>query len=99
MVRSGIANPPVLELFLTFAIYGVLLVLVLTFLFWEWSAAAFLGTVFSVFIAPILMVFIYVRLKMAKPATTYHLALQKAAMWYFFAFPAGVIILFSFAKG
>lgn len=99
MIQSQITNPPVLELFLVFAIYGVLLILLLTALFWEWSAAALLGTLFSIFIAPILMAFISVRLKMAKPSTSYHLALQKAAVYYFIAFPIGIFVVFSFANG
>ncbi|MNJ90749.1 hypothetical protein D3C87_83860 [compost metagenome] len=99
MVQSGIPKPPVFELLLVFAIYGILLITLLTGLFFEWSAAAFLGTFFSVFIAPILQVLIYVRLKMISPASSYHLTLQKAALYYFIAFPISLFILFSFAKG
>lgn len=99
MVRSGIPKPPVFELLLVFAIYGILLLTLLTGLFFEWSAAAFLGTFFSIFVAPILMAFISVRLKMNTSASNYHLAVQKAAVYYFIAFPIGIFILFSFAKG
>lgn len=99
MIRSGTQNPPVFELLLVFAIYGILFLTLLTGLFFEWSAAAFLGTIFSIFIAPILMAFISVRLKMNTPASNYHLAVQKAAVYYFIAFPIGIFLLFSFAKG
>lgn len=98
MVQSGIPKPPVFELFLVFAIYGILLLTILTGLFWKWSAIALLGAFFSIFIAPILMGFISVRLKMNTPSSNYHLAVQKAAVYYFIAFPIGIFLLFSFSK-
>ena len=98
MIQSGIQKPPVIELFLVFAIYGILLLTILSGLFWEFSLFSFLGSVFMALPAPIGMAFISVRLRMTGSVSKYHLALQKAALYYFLAFPIGLFILYNFAK-
>lgn len=98
MVKAQVTNPPVIELLLVFAIYGVLLIIILTAFFWEWSAPASLGVIFIVFIAPILMAFISVRLQTNKGLSKYHLAIQNAALYYFLIFPVSLFILFWLGK-
>jgi hypothetical protein len=98
MIKAQIKNPPVIELLLVLAIYGILLILILTALFWEWSGFASLGVIFIVFVAPILMAFISVRLQMEKSSTNYHLALQRAALYYFLIFPVSLFLLFWLGK-
>src|SRR5690554_8111796 len=52
MKKANIKNPPNAALFLEFFIYGGLLLIILTSLFWYWSAMASLGFIFVLFIAP-----------------------------------------------
>ena len=99
MIENRTQNPPTLELFMVLVIYCMLLLTILSGAFLKWSLFAYLGMFFITFAAPILMAFISVRLKMAGSLSKYHLALQKAALYYFLAFPTGLFILFSFAKG
>ena len=98
MIQSGIRKPPVMELFLVFAIYGILVLTILSGLFWGFSLFSLLGSVFMTLAAPILMAFISVRLKMTRGISKYHLGTQKAALYYFLAFPIGLFILFNFAN-
>lgn len=55
MKKSNIQNPPTVALFLEFFICGGFLLIVLTSLFWKWSAIASLGAIFIFFIAPFIM--------------------------------------------
>lgn len=98
MIKEEIPNPPVIELLLVFAIYGILLLTILTALFWEWSAFASLGVVFIVLIAPILMAFISIRLRINKGLSKYHLAIQNASLYYFLIFPVSLFFLFWLGK-
>jgi len=72
MLREDITNPPIIELFVIFAIYGAVLLIALTSLFWVWSGAASLGTLFLVFGAPIVMGFIAYRTRKRKNKSRYH---------------------------
>jgi hypothetical protein len=72
MLRDDIPNPPIIELFVIFAIYGAGLLIALTSLFWVWSGAASLGALFLVFGAPIVMGFIAYRTSKRKNQSRYH---------------------------
>ncbi len=54
MRRRGVAEPPYFTFFFLFATLGGWLLLGLTFAFWSWSAMAFFGTVYLLFISPFL---------------------------------------------
>ena len=55
MKKANIQNPPIIALFIEFFIYGGLLLIILTSLFWYWSAMASLGFIFVLFVAPFIM--------------------------------------------
>ena len=55
MLERQIERPPVVPLFIIFATYGGLLVVVLTVLFLRWSGMASLGVFYLVLVAPIAM--------------------------------------------
>jgi|GEM_PF-4787996 len=98
MIKEETQNPPVIALLLVFAIYGILLLTILTALFGEWSGFASLGMIFITLIAPILMAFISVRLQLNKGLSKYHLGVQNAALYYFLIFPVSLFLLFWLGK-
>jgi len=53
--KERINNPPIIDLFLIFATYGGFLLVILTDLFWEWSAMASLGAFYLFIGGPIVM--------------------------------------------
>lgn len=53
--RQGASDVFLAQLFLIFFCWGGLLMVVMTSLFWKWSALASLGTAFLVFIAPVVL--------------------------------------------
>jgi len=55
MLEEQIERPPLIPLFIIFATYGGLLVVVLTVLFWRWSGMASLGVFYLVLVAPVAM--------------------------------------------
>lgn len=55
MTLEKITNPPTVELFIIFATYGGLLLVVFTSLFWKWSGLASLGTFYLILPAPVIM--------------------------------------------
>ena len=70
--KEQIPNPPTKELFLIFATYGGLLLVLLTSLFWMWSGAASLGTFYLVLAAPILMAIIAIKTRNKRYISKYH---------------------------
>ncbi len=94
MKKENVSNAPVEELFGIFGIYGMLLVIFLSALFWGWSGVALLGMVFLVFIAPLLMAWISIRLRKRKGFSKYHLFVLNAAMLYFVILPVCLVILY-----
>jgi hypothetical protein len=96
LIQKQIPDPPILELFLILLIYGLLAVTLFTGLFWKWSLTVFLGVVFIALPAPVLVAFISVSLKMDPVQSTYHSALQKAALFYFLVFPVSLFLLVEF---
>jgi hypothetical protein len=72
-MRDGeIEDPPVVSLFIIFATWGSLLVLVLTRFFWYWSGIATLGLAYLVFLAPIVMAVIAVRTYLDRKLSHFH---------------------------
>ncbi|MBK7970363.1 MAG: hypothetical protein IPK08_16270 [Bacteroidetes bacterium] len=70
--KENIPNAPITELFIIFATYGVLLLVVLTTLFWQWSGMASLGTFYLILAAPIVMGIIAYRHRHTKTISKYH---------------------------
>jgi hypothetical protein len=69
---AKIDRPPVIPLFLIFATYGGWLMIGLTLLFWFWSGMALLGLIYLIFIAPIIMTILAVRLFLDRGVSRYH---------------------------
>jgi hypothetical protein len=72
MHDQQIERPPVVPLFIIFATYGGLLMVVLTVLFWRWSGMASLGVFYLVLIAPIAMTVLAVILYRKRRLSPYH---------------------------
>lgn len=72
MRAAQIERPPVVPLFIIFATYGGWLMVTLTSLFWYWSGMASLGLIYLVFIAPIVMSVLAVRLYRERRLSRYH---------------------------
>ncbi len=94
MKREKIAHSPVEELFGIFWIYGTLVIVFLSVLFWGWSGVALLGMIFLVFVAPLLMAWISIRLRKKKGISKYHLFVLNAAMLYFVVLPVCLVVLY-----
>ena len=83
----------ILKLLIVFACLGGLLLLLLTTVFWKWSGLASVGSVFLIFIAPILMAVIgYDSFK--KRANEAESTLFKLSISYFIALPLIILIAF-----
>ena len=74
MLEQQIERPPVIPLFIIFATYGGLLVVVLTVLFWRWSGMASLGLFYLVLVAPIAMTVLAIILYRQRRLSSYHFA-------------------------
>jgi hypothetical protein len=72
MLERQIERPPVVPLFIIFATYGGLLMVVLTVLFLRWSGMASLGVFYLVLIAPIAMTVLAVMLYRQRRLSPYH---------------------------
>jgi hypothetical protein len=86
-MKSSVADPPTLGLFILFATYGGLLQTVLTAMFWFWSGMASLGFAYLIFVAPILMGIIAYRNYQRRESSVYHKAMFLAAALYFVIAP------------
>ena len=72
MKKEEIQKPPIIDLFIVFANYGVLILIILTSLFWHWSAMASLGTFYLYLLAPIPMGIIAYRNWKRRKISKYH---------------------------
>src|SRR4026209_2878913 len=72
MFERQIESPPVFSLFIIFATWGSLLVLILTRFFWYWSGMASLGLLYGIFLAPIVMLAIAVRCYLQRKLSRFH---------------------------
>jgi hypothetical protein len=96
--KENIPNAPTTELFLIFATYGGLLLVVLTTLFWQWSGVASLGTFYLILAAPIVMGIIAYRHRQTKSISKYHYWTHISGLLYFVIAPVIFGILFLFSK-
>ncbi len=98
MKRENIQNPPTTELFVVFATYGGLLLVVLTALFWQWSGMASLGLFYLILGAPIAMGFIAYSQKLKKTISKFHNWTYNSGLLYFIIAPVTFFILFLVRK-
>jgi len=94
MKNENIQKAPTLELFVVFATYGALLIVVLTKLFWNWSGMASLGVFYLVLVAPIMMGVISYRNRKIKMNTKYHKWIYSSGILYFVVAPLVFLLLF-----
>ena len=72
MREQKIERPPIVPLFIIFATYGGLLMVVLTVLLWRGSGMASLGLAYLVLLAPIVMTILAVTLYRQRRLSQYH---------------------------
>src|SRR5262245_36954777 len=82
MIVAGIPEPPIAPFFILFATYGGWLLVGLTFLLWYWSGMATLGLAYLIFIAPILMLALAVRLYKRRNMSSFHFGAFAASAVY-----------------
>jgi hypothetical protein len=82
MRERQIENPPELSIFIIFATWGSLLVLILTRFFWYWSGMATLGLLYLVFLAPIVMFALAVRCYLERKLSRFHMGALLASISY-----------------
>jgi len=83
MKRENVQNRPTIELFIIFATYGGVILVVLTDLFWYWSGMASLGVFYLIFGAPIVMGVIAYRHRHIRTISKYHKWIYILALAYF----------------
>lgn len=93
MRRLQIEDAPVMDLFIVFFTYGGLLLVVMTVLFWYWSAMASLGAVYLILVAPVLLGIIAVNQNSQKEKSVFHRYTRLAAIRYFIIAPAVLLLL------
>jgi heme O synthase-like polyprenyltransferase len=82
MREEQVENPPVISLFIIFATYGGLLLVILTTFFWYWSGMASPGLAYLLFLAPIVMLVIAWRLYPQRKLSRFHRAAFIASICY-----------------
>ena len=92
--REKVENPPIIDLFLTFATYGGLLLVMLTTFFWEWSAMASLGAFYLTIVGPIVMGVTAYRNYKNRNISNYHEWTHWAGKAYFVFLVVSVFIAF-----
>jgi len=98
MSNEKVISRPVLSLFIIFATYGGLLLMVLTTYFWEWSGMASLGMAYLIFIAPLLMIIIAIFQYKLRTLSGYHLWTFRLSILYFVIATITLAILFYTSK-
>lgn len=87
MNREHVVQPPTLGLFFLFVNYGGLLLVILTSLFWKWSAMASLGSFYLITVAPVVVGIIAYRNYKLRLQSTYHKWAFRSAVSYYFIAP------------
>jgi hypothetical protein len=82
MLNRDIKSPPVFSLFLIFATWGSLLVLILTRFFWYWSGMATVGLAYLILLAPIMMSVLAVRSYLQRNLSRFHRGALAASASY-----------------
>ncbi|MBK7221868.1 MAG: hypothetical protein IPH94_11260 [Saprospiraceae bacterium] len=82
MKKEAIPDAPVVQLFLLFGNYGVLLILILTSVMWKWSGMASIGAFGTVTIGPILAGICAFSVYKNRKLTRYHKLTYKLSIGY-----------------
>src|SRR5919205_1255408 len=72
MRAAQIESPPIMPLFIIFAVYSGWLMIALTLIFWYWSGMALIGALGLLFLAPIVMIGLAVWLYPKRKMSPYH---------------------------
>jgi len=72
MKKEKIAEAPTIALFVIFITYGGFLLVILTEVFWKWSALASIGAFYLALVAPIVMGAIAVYYRKKRMTSKYH---------------------------
>ena len=90
MLFRSIEEPPIIALFILFATYGALIVLILTALFWYWSGMATLGLAYLILLAPLLTLGLAVAFYRRRRLSGYH----AAAFWLSLGYVPCLLLLY-----
>jgi hypothetical protein len=82
MFKTGIPDPPIVPFFFLFATYGGWLLVILTALFLGWSGMATIGIAYLMFIAPLVMLALTIRLYKRRNLSGFHLCAFAASAAY-----------------
>ncbi len=93
MKKEEIQNAPIIELFIIFATYGGLLLVILTTFLWKWSGMASLGSFYLILGAPVAMGIIAYRHRKTKKDSKYHKWAYLSGILYFIITPLVILIL------
>jgi uncharacterized membrane protein len=94
--KNKISDAPLIPLFILFATYGGLLMIILTSVVFplQWSGAASLGIFYLVLVAPILLGIIAIRFTKKKIISKYHHWVFRASALYFIVCPIALAALY-----
>jgi len=93
-MHKEIKLPPYIGLFLIFLIYGDMLQIIFTALFWKWSGLASIGTLFLILIAPILLPCTGLLYQKQKDSSIYHKCVYILSVNYIFIFIGIMVYMF-----
>lgn len=96
MKKEHTPYPPFRSLLMVFANYGGVLLVLLTGLFWKWSAMASLGTAYLVLVAPLIMGAVAYKQFPTRAVSKYHCLVYRLALIYAISLPAFVLTLQAF---
>ncbi|THH39375.1 hypothetical protein [Neolewinella litorea] len=96
MKKEHTSCPPVRSLLLVFASYGGVLLVLLTALFWKWSALASFGAAYLVLGAPLIMGAVAYMQFPTRVLSKYHSLVYRLALIYAIAIPVVVLALRAF---
>jgi hypothetical protein len=94
MKKEKIQNAPTIELFIIFATYGGLLLIILTALIWKWSGMASLGVFYLIFGAPIVMGLISYKNRKTRMNSKYHNLTYLSGILYYVIAPISLLTLY-----
>ncbi len=95
MKNENVVDAPTVELFIIFATYGGLILVLLTNIFWLWSGLASLGTFYLILFAPFVMIWIAYQQRKIKMNSKYHNWTYLSALFYFAIAPIAFLVLSS----
>ena len=100
MKMEHVNDAPIIELFLIFATYGGLLLVVLTDLLWKWSAMASLGMFYLILGGPFIMGFIAYKNRNRITESKYHMWAYQSGLLYIPILALAVVIsaVFTYIK-